>query len=192
MWSWGRLGVCGFSWVSKWWHLHQIEAPIRISGKGMLRNVRYNCYTLFLNRLGHPILMKIPIWRRNLLVLNLLAVSGIEKGRYLLVMASIFIMRTCYRIITRSHSSNSACSLLTLGNSAMTVISFGWWGRIKSMLCIVSSLQDAHEQIGTAISTALKASHLFPIFLGSSERGPSRQSSSIQSNLMLEMQEGPQ
>lgn len=37
MWSWGRLGVCGFSWVSKWWHLHQIEAPIRISVKRMLR-----------------------------------------------------------------------------------------------------------------------------------------------------------
>ena len=40
MWSWGRLGVCGISWVSKWWHLHQIEAPIRISGKRMLRRKR--------------------------------------------------------------------------------------------------------------------------------------------------------
>ena len=40
MWSWGHLGVCGISWVSKWWHLHQIEAPTRISGKRMLRRKR--------------------------------------------------------------------------------------------------------------------------------------------------------
>ena len=53
----------------------------------------------------------------------------------------------------------------------------------------VNNLQDAHEQIGTAVSTVLKASHLFLIFLGSSERGLIGHSSSIQPNLMLEVRE---
>ena len=53
----------------------------------------------------------------------------------------------------------------------------------------VNRLQDAHEQIGTVVSTVLKASHLLLIFLGSSERGLIGHSSSIQPNLMLEVRE---
>ena len=53
----------------------------------------------------------------------------------------------------------------------------------------MNSLQDAHEQIGTAVSTVLKASHLILIFLGSSERGLIGHSTSIQPNSMLEVRE---
>ena len=53
----------------------------------------------------------------------------------------------------------------------------------------MNSLQDAREQIGTAVSTVLKASHLILIFLGSSERGLIGHSTSIQPNSMLEVRE---
>ena len=48
----------------------------------------------------------------------------------------------------------------------------------------VNSLQDAHEQIGTAAS-----GHLILTFLGSSERGLIGHSTTIQPNSMLEVRE---
>ena len=82
MWYWGRLGVCGISWVSKW-YLHQIEAPIRISGKRMLRRKRelrrlpalMSSWSLLKRRFppGHPKELSLWIWELWLLMMILQA-----------------------------------------------------------------------------------------------------------------------